>query len=61
MSVKKKKTTANGKHQQGVRMDERLRARIRQYQQQMEKTTGLEISFAAAMRSLLEKGLEATG
>ena len=55
----RKKTDGSNKSQNQVRMDEDLKARIRKYQQQIEKTTGLEISFSSAIRSLTEKGLEA--
>lgn len=59
--MKKKKPTNGGaaKHQQGVRMDEELEARIRKYQELVQKKTGLEVSFSSAVRSLIERGLEA--
>jgi transposase len=50
---------ANGKRQQQIRMDDALKARIRGYQQQVHRDTGLEVSFSSAVRSLIEKGLEA--
>ena len=56
---KRQPPKANGKQQQQVRMDDDLKARIRKYQQQVGKDTGLEVSFSSAVRSLIEKGLEA--
>ena len=41
-------------------MEEGFRARIAGYQQQLKKTTGMEVTFSDAMRSLIEKGLQAT-
>ena len=40
-------------------MDEALKSRIRKYQEDMKKETGLEVTFSSAVRSLIEKGLEA--
>ncbi len=49
-----------GKHQQGVRMDESMEARVRKYADRLSKETGLEVSFSSAVRKLIEKGLEAS-
>ena len=49
----------NGKRQHQIRMDDGLKVRIRKYQQRVECVTGLEVSFSSAVRSLIEKGLEA--
>lgn len=57
MSTKKKPT---GKSQNQIRMDDDLKARILEYQERLKKaTSGLEVSFSSAARSLIEKGLEA--
>lgn len=56
---KRKLHKANGKRQQQIRMDDALKDRILTYQQKVEKDTGLEVSFSSAVRSLIEKGLEA--
>jgi hypothetical protein len=56
----KKTTHSSNKSQNQVRMDDDLKARIRKYQEKLEKTTsGLEVSFSSATRSLIEKGLKA--
>ena len=52
------KKSSTNKSQNQVRMDETLKARIRKYQKKLE-TSGLEVSFSSATRSLIEKGLEA--
>lgn len=41
-----------------VRMSDNLKERIREYQQQVKDRRGYEIGFSAAVRSLIEKGLE---
>lgn len=54
-------TRSNGtprKKQQQIRMDEKLKARIRVHQEKLRKQTGVAISFSAAVRSLIEKGLD---
>lgn len=51
------KKPSTNKSQNQVRMDETLKARIFKYQKKL-KTSGLEVSFSAAARSLIEKGLE---
>ena len=56
---KRQSNKANGKRQQQIRMDDALKDRIRKYQQKVERDTGLEVSFSSAVRSLIEKGLEA--
>ena len=48
----------NSKHQQQIRMDESLKTRIREFQARMRKATGLEVTFASAVRTLIKKGLE---
>jgi len=47
------------KRQQQFRTDDDLDARIRKGQQKIQKNIGMKISFAAAIRFILEKGLEA--
>ncbi len=42
-----------------VRMSDALKAKIRTYQQQVHKDTGFTISFSTAVRTLIERGLEA--
>ena len=51
--------SSSGKRQHQIRMDDGLKDRIRKYQQRVERDTGLEVSFSSAVRSLIEKGLEA--
>lgn len=56
----KKTNHSSNKSQNQIRMDDDLKARIRKYQEKLEKTTsGLEVSFSSATRLLIEKGLEA--
>jgi hypothetical protein len=58
--VKKKSTpSANAKRQSQIRMDDALKARIATYQAKLHKDTGIEVSFASAVRSLIERGLAA--
>ena len=52
------KKSHSNKSQNAIRMDDELKDRIHQYQQQLEKSAGLEVSFSSAARSLIEKGLE---
>jgi hypothetical protein len=47
------------REQQQVRMKEALKDRIRRYQQQVIEETGLEVNFSSAVRSLIEKALDA--
>lgn len=49
----------NGKRQQQIRMDDDLKARIRDYQQKVQKETGLEVNFSTIVRTLIEKALDA--
>ena len=54
------KKSSTNKSQNQVRMDDALKTRIRKYQKKLEDgTSGLEVSFSSATRSLIEKGLEA--
>jgi hypothetical protein len=54
------KTASKTKSQNQIRMDDALKARISKYQKKLEDaTSGLEVSFSSAARSLIEKGLEA--
>lgn len=50
---------SQSKQQQQIRMDDALKDRIRDYQKKVHSQTGLEVSFASAVRTLIEKGLEA--
>jgi len=53
-----KKTAPKGQLQ--IRVSDETETRIEKYRRQLEKeTSGLEVSFSSAARSLLEKGLEA--
>jgi hypothetical protein len=56
-----KKTNGNKQNQVMIRMSDALKERIEKYQMQFEKKSDLEMSFATAARSLLEKGLDAVG
>ena len=47
------------REQQQIRMKEALKERIRRYQQQVIEETGLEVNFSSAVRSLIEKALDA--
>jgi hypothetical protein len=49
---------ANSKRQTQIRMDDALKSRIVAYQAKMHKKTGMEVSFASAVRSLVEQGLK---
>lgn len=51
------KATDNRKKTTQVRMDDALKARIRAYQRKLREI-GIELGFGAAVRSLIEKGLE---
>jgi hypothetical protein len=53
------KKTSNGsnKSQNQIRMDDELKERIGKYQQYLLKTTSLEVSFSASVRSLLDDAL----
>jgi hypothetical protein len=42
-----------------LRVEDALMLRIREYQQKVSKETGFEIGFSAAVRTLIEKGLDA--
>jgi hypothetical protein len=55
----KKTRKATGKRQQQIRMDDDLKERVNGYREKLEKEKDLEVSFSSAVRSLIEKGLEA--
>jgi hypothetical protein len=44
-----------------VRMDKKLKDRIREYIKQHEKKTHVKIGFSAALRALVEKSLDSEG
>jgi hypothetical protein len=46
------------KKQNQIRMDEALKTRIRKYQKQEGERIGFEVSFSAAVRKLIDMGLE---
>lgn len=54
-----KKPNGNKSHQNQIRMDDELQARVHKYRLKFEKETGLKVSFSSAVRLLVEKGLEA--
>jgi len=57
---KRQSRKVNGKRQQQIRMDDDLKDRINKYREKlMVEERGLEVSFSSAVRSLIEKGLEA--
>jgi hypothetical protein len=41
-----------------LRMSDELKDRIHEYQEQVKKKTGFEITFSVAVRTLIERGLE---
>jgi len=41
-----------------IRMDPRMRRRVREYIKKVERESGVEIGFSEAVRSLLERSLE---
>ena len=47
--------------QNQIRMDEPMKVRVRKYQLQLEKDTGMKVSFSSATRSLIAKGLDVVG
>ena len=47
--------------QQQIRMSDALVARIHEYRRRVRKQTGLDVGFAAAARTLLDKSLLAEG
>jgi hypothetical protein len=53
LSVEKQK-----KVQIQIRMDPRMRRRVREYIKKVERESGVEIGFSEAVRSLLERSLE---
>jgi hypothetical protein len=64
VTVKKKappstSPSSSAKRQSQIRMDDDLKGRIATYQHKLHKDTGIEVSFASAVRSLIERGLEA--
>lgn len=44
-----------------IRMSSVLTDRIRSYEARLLKETGIDVGFAAAVRSLVEKGLKEVG
>jgi hypothetical protein len=44
--------------QSPIRTSEALKKRIRAYQRRVEERTGFKITLSAAIRDLIEKGLE---
>jgi hypothetical protein len=58
IKMKKNSSSSSKKQQNQIRMDDELKDRIRKYQQKVMKSTGLEVSFSSAVRSLIEKGLD---
>lgn len=47
------------REQQQIRMKEALKDRIHRYQQMLHDDTGLEVNFSSAVRTLIEKALDA--
>ena len=47
------------REQQQIRMKEVLKDRIRRYQEKIHDDSGLEVNFSSAVRSLIEKALDA--
>ena len=45
--------------QSAIRMNQVMKTRIRKYQGYLQKTTGLDVSFPSAVRSLIKIGLDA--
>jgi len=56
---KRQPRKTNGKRQQQIRMDDDLKERVNAYREKLEREKDLEVSFSSAVRSLIEKGLEA--
>jgi len=44
--------------QKGIRMDRSLAERIDKYRAKVRQKTGIEMSFSAALRALIEQGLK---
>jgi hypothetical protein len=59
MSTKRKSANGAGKRQHQIRMDDVFRGRIRDYQKKLIKETGMDVTLSGAMRSLIEKALQA--
>jgi hypothetical protein len=60
MSTKRKSPPSGaGKRQHQIRMDDVFRGRIRKYQEKLVKATGMDVTLSDAMRSLIEKSLQA--
>lgn len=53
----KKPTDGGSKNQFQIRMSDDMEARVNKYQEYLVKTTSLDVTFAAAVRKLVEDGL----
>jgi hypothetical protein len=49
------------KQQMQIRMDSRMKRRVREYMKKFEKETRAKIAFSEAVRALVEKSLEREG
>lgn len=58
MATKVAKVTSEDRVQTQIRMGVTLRKRIDGYRERIKREQGLEIPFSAAVRTLLEKGLD---
>lgn len=57
---KKRSSDRPIRRQQQIRMDDALKGRISAFQQSESARVGYEVSFSAAVRNLIEKGLVAS-
>ena len=59
--AKKTGKASNGghQHQYGIRFDPELRDKVDVYREKMRASTGIKITYAVAIRALIERGLEA--